>query len=172
MTKVSSSPRTVRLMTVLVLLATFAAGTVTGGGLVHWFASDADPSRIMPPPMLPLHELNLSEAQEKKVHEIMERYRPKLEALLDEAFPKVNAVNEQIEREVRAVLTDEQRRTLDRSKNLRRGPHHEGPLHDGPPRLPPLGGPRDWPPGEFHAGPPPGPPPEAQPGPLSSGSVK
>ena len=172
MTKISSSPRTVRLVSALVLLATFAAGTVTGGGLVHWFASDSDSSRHVMPPMLPLGELNLSEAQDKKVRDILERYRPKLEALLDEAFPKARAVNEQIEREVRGVLTDEQRRILDRVRTLRRSPYHGGPLHDGPPLPPPLGGPRDWPPGEVRAVPPPGPPPEAQPGPLSSGSVK
>lgn len=168
MTKISSSPRTVRLMTALVLLATFAAGTVTGGGLVHWFASDADPSRHVGPPMLPLLELNLSEGQEKKVHAIFQRYRPKLEALLHETFPKVRAVNDQIERDVREVLTDEQRRILDHSKSMRHGPPLDGPPRDGPPPDgPPPDGPRPnelmprgrvWP-GDILNGPPPGTPP-------------
>jgi hypothetical protein len=164
MTKVSSSPRTVRLMTALVLLATFAAGTITGGSLVHWFAADAEPARPMGPLMLPLHELNLSEAQQKKVHAIFESYRPKLEELLKDTFPKVRAVNEQIERDIRGVLTDEQRLVLDRSK--RHGPRHDGPPPGGPP--PPLfGGPKGWSPGEF----PSGPPPEADPNSLSSGNA-
>jgi Spy/CpxP family protein refolding chaperone len=111
-----------------------------------------------PPMMLPLHELNLSEAQDKKVHEIFERYRPKLDALLNETFPKVRTVNEQIERDVREVLTEEQRRTLDRAKPSR----HGGP-HDGPPP-PRHGEPGDWPP-------PPGLRPEEHPGPLPSGSA-
>ncbi|MBI4954594.1 MAG: periplasmic heavy metal sensor [Myxococcales bacterium] len=145
----STSPRTVRLLTAVLLAATFAAGTATGIGLCRWMApSHAPHPPGMPPPgPLPVEELGLSAAQREEVRAILERHRPELEAVLEESFPKVRAINEQIEREVRALLTPDQAARLDRIQANR------------PPPGPPPFGPRGGPPGPPPFGPPGGPPP-------------
>jgi len=108
------SPKTIRLVTALLLLATFAAGTVTGGGLVSWFGK----REHLGAPMhgagpLPWDRLNLTEEQKEKAYQILERYRPKLDAVFGETAPKVKAITDQIDREVRAILTPEQRTRFD-----------------------------------------------------------
>ncbi len=111
--------RRARLLTIVVLVATFAAGTASGVGLCNWMAPRPPPA---PPPMsapLPLHELGLSDEQREKTFRIFEQHRPELEAVLRDTFPKVRAINEQIEKEVREVLTPEQRKLLDELKARR-----------------------------------------------------
>lgn len=143
------SPRMIRLMTALLLLVTFAAGTVTGGGLTHWFVFRSGPPQQFPPPMGPWSELDLSSQQREKIHDILDRYRPKLDAILNDTFPKVRAVNEQIDHEIRSILTEDQQRKFDQTKALQ---------HHGPP--PPPGPPGNWPPvGSQGSLGPPGPPP-------------
>ena len=147
------SPRTIRLVTALLLLATFAAGTVTGGALVHAFVQRGPPGLAMHPmgPM-PWEGLDLTEAQRDKAHAILERYRPKIDGLLSETFPKVRAITDQVDQEIREILTPEQRVRFDRILAER---------SNGPPPLPP--GMRPPPPGEGRRGPFDGPP--AGPGP-------
>jgi hypothetical protein len=152
------SPRTIRLVSALLLLATFAAGSATGGALVHWGAKREPPSRPMPGPM-PWVNLDLSEAQRKQSFEILERYRPKLDSIFNDTAPKVRAITDQVDREVRAILTADQQTRFDRVLAERRnGPPRppdgmRPPLPDG--MHPPLPG--DLPPPPF--GGPPGPPP-------------
>src|SRR5439155_26103028 len=55
-----AAPRTVRLMTALLLVGTFALGTVTGTGLAYWTAGVFRPP---PPGPLPLRLLDLSPTQ-------------------------------------------------------------------------------------------------------------
>ena len=86
--------RRARLLTIVVLVATFAAGTASGVGLCNWMAPRPPPA---PPPMsapLPLHELGLSDEQREKTFRIFEQHRPELEAVLRDTFPKVRAINE------------------------------------------------------------------------------
>jgi hypothetical protein len=64
-----------------------------------------------------------------RIHEICERHRPKLDAVLRESFPLVRVIQEDIDREIREVLTPDQRVEFDRLKVSRPFP---------PPRLPPL----------------------------------
>jgi hypothetical protein len=152
-----SSPRTIRLLTAVLLVATFAAGTVAGAGLCRWLGPGRPPP---PPPMvagIPLGELGLSEEQQHKALAIMERHRPELDAILRETFPKVRAINERMERELAEVLTAEQRARLERMKSER------PPPPPGPPGGPPP--PREssshpWPPPPPPFGLPPGPPPD------------
>lgn len=128
-----TSPRTVRLMSAVLLVATFAAGAVTGAGVHRWAFNSQSSPRLPPPPMsapLPLHELDLTAEQRDKVHAVFERHRPELETILRDSFPRVRAVNEKIEAEVREVLTPEQRTKLDQLKARR-------PAHHGPPGPPP-----------------------------------
>jgi Spy/CpxP family protein refolding chaperone len=148
MSKGEGSPRTVRLLTAILLVATFAAGTITGAGIARSVGLMHPPPP--PPPMgapFPAEELGLSSDQRDKTRQIMERHRPELEAVLRESFPKVRAIHEQIEREIREVLTPDQRTKLDQLKARRPppsgppgfGPPPGGPLHGGPPpwALPP-----------------------------------
>jgi len=153
-------PRHVRLFTALLLVATFALGSLTGAALTLWARSDL---RHGPPPgpppfgHLPLHELGLSAEQRARVDAVFERHRAELDAILQEGFPKVRRVNDQIEAEVRELLSPEQRTRLDELKARRPPPP---PRHGGPPGFAP--GPPGVPPGPppgFPPGPPPGPPP-------------
>ncbi len=149
------SPRMIRLITALLLVATFAVGTVTGGVLVHWFVVRSSPQRQFPPPLGLWNDLDLTAEQRDKVHAILERYRPKLDAILYESFPKVRAVNDLIDQEIRGILMDEQRRKFDQEKSQR----HHGPLP--PPPMPPGNWPPEGMPGPLGA--PPGPPPNLPP---------
>lgn len=147
------SARRVRLVTALLLVATFAAGTVTGAGLMRWAALDGP--MAPPPPMagpLPLRELDLSKEQREKVRAVYESHRSELDAVLKETFPKVREINVKIEQEIREVLTPAQAAKLDEIK-ARRQPPPPGWGHDQ--GGPPPGGPR---PGEgpLPDGPPPG----------------
>jgi Spy/CpxP family protein refolding chaperone len=169
-----TSPRNVRLLTALLLVGTFAAGAVTGAGILRFMGPPGPPPPGLggPPPMfgpLPLEQLGLSQDQQNEVHEILERHRPELETILRESFPKVRAVNDQVEREVRAVLTAEQRARLDELK--RRGPPPPPPGAPPPPPGFPGGPPPPGAPGFGPGGPPPpgfgpgGPPPPGAPPP-------
>jgi len=158
------SPRQIRLLTALLLFGTFLFGAVAGAGLSHWDYRPQHSSRPYAPFLPgPPGALNLTARQEAKSHEITERYRPQLEAILRASFPKVQALNEQMEKELRDLLTPEQIKILDEMKAHRPPMPPGGPIHpgEGPPSgapgfMPPLGGgPPPWPPG---LAPPPQPP--------------
>jgi hypothetical protein len=133
-----SAPRSIRLLTALLLVATFASGTITGAALTLWVRHEhhGPPG---PPPFgaLPIDELGLS--PEQRADAIFERHRPELDAILQEGFPKVRKVNDQIESEIREILTPEQRTRLDELKARRPPPRHHrrggpgGPFPPGPP---------------------------------------
>ena len=155
MTSAESSPRTVRLLTAILLVATFAAGSVAGAGLCRWVSPKPPPPPMFPP--IPLEELGLSAEQQRNAHDIVERHRPELEAILRETYPKVRAVNQQTQRELREVLTSEQRARLDEFE-ARRPPPRPGPPGQPPPPPDSHGPPRPPLPPPF--GFPPGPPPD------------
>ena len=152
-TGTGAAPRSIRLVTALLLVGTFALGSATGVGLTLWARHDLGHGhRPGPPPFgpLPLHELDLTREQHEKADAIFERHRAELDAILEEGYPKVRRVNEQIEREVREILTAEQRQRLDQLEAQRPPPRHghfpPGPP-DGPggPGGPPAGPPREPP---------------------------
>lgn len=149
--------RRVRLVTIAVILGVFVAGALAGAGLYRAFTP-----RRMPPPrpplFLPLHELSLTPEQDVKVRAIMESHREELDVILRESFPRVRAVNEKIEAEVRVVLTPAQQKTLEELKARRPPPPPHG---HGPPGGP--GGPGGPPPGMPGFLPPPPPPDNAPP---------
>lgn len=149
-----TSPRTIRLLTAVLLVFTFGAGTVTGAGLSRWAVSgyghpDAGRSHqghlgpLPPPPLFLspelLDQLGLSGEQREKAILIVERRRPELEAVLRETFPRVRAINQQMEEELRTILTPDQRTRLDQFDAMRPGAIPGGlpPGRGGPP-LPPL----------------------------------
>jgi hypothetical protein len=133
------SPRTVRLLTVAVIAGTFAAGFATGAGLYRWATVDYLRPLPPPPPLLApwvMEQLDLSAPQKQKAHQILGRHRPKLEAIFRDTFPKVRAEKEQAEREIRAILSPEQRKKLDELQARRpRPPREKMPADFGPPPL-------------------------------------
>jgi Spy/CpxP family protein refolding chaperone len=135
-----------RLLTAGMLAATFSLGAITGGGICNWVAADRRDSAgdDLPRGPWPLSQLDLSDDQRTRIHEIFERHRPKLDAVLRESFPLVRAVHETIDSEIREVLTPEQRVQFDQQKERQPFP---------PPGLPPPGG-------RHTPGAPPFPPPE------------
>ncbi|MBI2894025.1 MAG: periplasmic heavy metal sensor [Deltaproteobacteria bacterium] len=149
MAPAEASPRKIRLLTALVLFGTFVVGVIGGAGLCRWLGPPAPPH---PPPHFqpghlgPFAELGLSGEQERRAREIMERHRPELEAILHETFPKVRAINERMARELREVLTPEQRSKLDEIEARRPPPPPPGfppppppPFGIAPPPPPPFG---------------------------------
>jgi hypothetical protein len=140
----AESPRRVHLLTALLLLGTFAAGVVTGAGVLRWAAPAPaprpdGPTAVAPPlpaARLP-RELRLTPEQDAKAREIGERYRPELEALAKEFRPKVRAVQDRMEGEFLALLTPEQKAQLARVEERRKHPPREGePPGGGPPTAP------------------------------------
>jgi Spy/CpxP family protein refolding chaperone len=122
------TPRTVRLLTVVVVAATFVAGFTSGAGFHRWATGEYGPPPA--PPMVSsrvLHELNLSPDQREKADQILERYRPKLETILESTFPKVKRLRTQAEQEVRGILTAEQRSRFDEIRARRPPPRRPGP---------------------------------------------
>jgi uncharacterized membrane protein len=92
-------------------------------------------------------ELGLSEQQETRIREILEKHRPMTDSILQQSMPHLRAVLDSTQSEIRQILSPEQRSQLDR-----RLPRREPPGQPGP--RPPNGGGGNEPPPQ----PPPGPP--------------
>jgi Spy/CpxP family protein refolding chaperone len=137
-----TSPRRLRLLTAGVLAATFGLGAITGGGICTWVAADRRESAHgdLPRGPWPLRQLDLSDEQRARIHEIFERHRPKLDAVLRESFPLVRSVHETIDSEIRQVLTPEQRVEFDQLKERQPFPPRglPPPLGRDDPGAPPL----------------------------------
>lgn len=156
-----SDPRRLHLWTAVVLLAVFLAGGVTGAGLV-WATRPRDPRPAGPRPRIdglpgPLAELGLSPEQVAKARAVVESHRAELQAAVEESFPRVRAVQDRVDAELRALLTPEQAARFDEMRKRRpplRGPGFGGPPPPGePPRRPPP--PEGREPGVHPPGPPP-----------------
>ncbi|MBU1070166.1 hypothetical protein KKD52_05835 [Myxococcota bacterium] len=141
------SARRLQWISGLLLVLLYALGLGTGVGLTRWLTG-AGPGRHEPggphgphgpPPNGQLiDQLNLTPEQDRQVRAIYERYNPELEKILEENFPRIRAVQEKVEKEIRALLTEAQQQRLDAAKSHRRpGPSmRQGPL-DIPPPPPP-----------------------------------
>jgi Spy/CpxP family protein refolding chaperone len=146
------SPRQIRLLTALLLFGTFLFGAVAGAGFSRCMQPPR-PHGPWRPPFLPgpPGALQLTPAQEAKTKEITDRYRPRLEAVIRENFPKLQAINEQMENELRELLTPAQRQKLDEMKAHRPPMPPPGEMPMPPPGQhgegPPGGGLPPWPPG-------------------------
>jgi hypothetical protein len=127
----------------LVLLAVFTAGAFVGAGIYRFALLDR-PEEPMPPvpPWRMFHELDLTADQQTKIKAVFERYRPKIDAILHEAFPKVHAIQDQIDADVSKLLTPQQNEKLKEIRK-RRGPHRGGRMFPPgpPPGDLPFGGP-------------------------------
>jgi len=154
-----------RVLGAIVLAAMFAAGAVFGVGLARWNA----PARPVGPPAghppgppgrpteAMIHELALDDTQIATLRTIEASHRAELDAIVRDTVPRVKAVLDTIENELRPHLRPDQIERLEAWRARRPPPPMPGmPPPPGAPGMP--GGP---PPG----GPPPGgPPPPGAPG--------
>jgi Spy/CpxP family protein refolding chaperone len=141
----------VKLQGFLLLAVVFVIGAFAGAAFER--AREARPGAPPPagegvPPAW-REQLRLTADQDRQIHEILEKNRPRADAVLDQFLPRLRAMTDSVRAEVRTVLTPEQQELFDRLQ-----PPIGPPLRDG---RPPLGEP---PPGEH---PPGGPPPHGGP---------
>ena len=150
--------RKVHLVTALLLVGLYGVGVVTGAAVCRWMAPRAEwrPPHGPPPggpPMPPeWRALDLTAEQTTHARAIAEKHRPELEAVIKDTFPRLRAIDEQMEQELRAILTPEQQKKLDEVKA-----HRPPGFVPGAP--PPPGAPGFPPPGAPPPGFPPPPPP-------------
>lgn len=137
-----------KVFAVVILVAVFLIGAASGAAA--WYAITTSRHPPMHGP-IPLHLLELTTEQKAKVHDIFEAHRPKLDAVIKSTFPKVQAINQEIEDEVKSLLTAEQKEKFESI-------HSERP--EGPPPGFPHKGHRDHSPG---GGSPDGPLPDGPP---------
>jgi Spy/CpxP family protein refolding chaperone len=147
MTNGYGRPSPLRL--VLVVLAIFAAGAASGFALRSY---------LRPPfPMfvggLPpwLRGLDLTDEQRRQADDIFARHRADVDVIMKDSFPKVRARNEQMEQELKAVLSAEQQKKLE---DIRARRHAHGGDRNGPPGFGPPGAPGAMPPPDPGAPPP------------------
>jgi hypothetical protein len=129
MTKRLSS---LQLRAALVILAIFLAGGVAGAGVSRALPA-AEPDALPP---FPAREIGLDPQQAGRVKAILEKHKPRMDALMDEFVPRVRAIAEDVEREIDGVLTPEQRARLE---EYRRGQPLPLPPWARPPGAPPPG---------------------------------
>jgi Spy/CpxP family protein refolding chaperone len=114
--KSEQAPWKVRISVIAMLVAVFSAGAVAGIAGYRWLWLDPrHANEPLPPGVLGarLRQLDLSKEQQAQARAIFEKYRPKLDAVLRETFPKVRAVQEQIDADLVKLLTNEQRRKFE-----------------------------------------------------------
>jgi len=141
MTHPDPSLRRARLVSVLLLVATFVAGGLAGAGIFHWLVESRHGGPHQPPPSImgpmPLRDLGLTPEQELKAREIGDRYRPAFEAIRREILPRVQPIHGQMEQELRKILTPEQQKKLDELIERRKHEPPPGPPGADSPPLPP-----------------------------------
>ncbi len=122
----------IRKKAIALLVGIFLAGALAGAGAARLLCDR--PHRPWPRPPGPFAELGLSEEQQAKARETMEKYRPSLDAIFEEMQPRLREVRSQMDGEMKQFLTPEQVRKLEElSKHPPMGPG-PGP---GPGRGPP-----------------------------------
>ena len=144
---IADSPQRTRLLGAVVLAAMFAAGAVFGVGLARWSAPprpDHPPGPPGGPPPVEVmsHELDLDAALIATLRSFEASHRRELDAIVRDTIPRVKAVLDTMESELRPQLRPDQVQRLEDWKARRPPP----PMPGMPP---PPGGP---------GGPPPPPP--------------
>jgi uncharacterized membrane protein len=128
----------VRLQALIILVAVFVIGGLTGAAIDR--ARHPRPPARPPGQGLPPHlreKLALSTEQDRRIEEILASYRPRTDALFDRIMPSVHALTDSMRTEIRAVLTAAQQAIFDTQEPP---PGNRPPLRPGRPPFP-RGGP-------------------------------
>jgi Spy/CpxP family protein refolding chaperone len=145
----------IRLQGVALLAVTLVVGVLAGMAGERYRATRREPPRPFPPAVgelpAPYRQLDLSDDQRARILEILERRHASTDSVLREVVPKLRAVTDSVQQEIRAVLTPEQRAKLDEEF----GGFVPPALGPGVPGGPPGPGGPGRPPGRTR-GPPPG----------------
>jgi hypothetical protein len=112
--------RRTRLLIGLLLLVVFLSGAVLGAGILHFSRGRRGRAQDRLGP--PLSEIGLSGEQELRARKVLDGYRPQIEAVLKDALPKIQVINEEVEAQVREFLTPDQVRHLEEIKQRKRPP--------------------------------------------------
>ena len=147
----------VRLQGILLLAILFVIGVFVGIALDR--VRGARPAHTRPvaqgaPPGW-RGQFHLTAEQDQQIHQILEKNRPRTEAIIGQFMPRLRAVTDSVRGEIRAVLTPDQQKDFDRLHP----PLEPHPLDHRPPFGPPPGGPHPGGPptqgGPPRSGPPP-----------------
>lgn len=145
----------VRLRGLALLMVTFVAGGLAGAAVEHVRAPESSWSgplaRDGGPPTPPMRrdpgnfvpaifeDLDLSERQREEIRRILRESRSVTDSLLGRFMPRLRAVTDSVRREIRSVLTPEQRERMEREVPAFRPP---GPRFRPDGTGPPPGGKR------------------------------
>jgi hypothetical protein len=126
------------MQAILLLAAVFAIGVVGGVALDRALGGHGRPPHPGGPPRggLPpdLREgLNLTPDQEERIMDVLDRNRPRTDAVLDEFVPRLRAVTDSVRAEIREILSSEQRELFDRRQPRLLGEEGRPPFPGGPP---------------------------------------
>lgn len=121
-----TSPRRVHLASGLIVLATFLAGAGAGAGLYASFARPHGPPLAVGPTHGPMagmpyvfRELGLDDAQTQKARALFDAHRAELEKVATDTFPRVRAIQDKMDEELRGILTPEQVKKLEEHRKQR-----------------------------------------------------
>ena len=105
-----------RIQGAVLIVLIFAVGVLAGGAFERVRARHGPPMRrMMQPGELPgpFGKLELTEDQRTRIVEIFDSARPRTDAILQEMMPRLQAIQDSIQADIREVLTPEQVALLD-----------------------------------------------------------
>ena len=143
----SDSARRMRIQAVILIALTFLVGVLAGSATERALASREKPIRPfrqMGELPRPFARLGLTEEQRFEIVAIFERGRPQTDSVLQELMPHLQAINDSIQSQIRAILTPEQAEILDETfggPGLWRGGRMDGRFRPPFPPDSPPGGP-------------------------------
>lgn len=134
----------IRFQGLALLGVVFLTGVLAGVAGDRVFRAPPEPASEMRVPwggpgMLPpfFERLHLSDDQRLRIREILERYRPRTDSVVEALLPRLRELTDSARMEIREVLTEEQREQLDRElpPRLRKrfDPFRPGPERRSPP---------------------------------------
>jgi len=107
--------RRARLRSVLLLLAVFVAGALAGAAGDEWFTRRPAPPTSAARHVYPgvLGRMHLTAAQHVAIDSLLNRERPRNEAILGGVLPILRGEADSLRASIRAVLTPDQQRLFD-----------------------------------------------------------